>query len=278
MAVNVKTYKELSVKLNTQPNIPSKDKNYTFNQGNLNHFIVTYGDTYKGALTATGKAITRVSFGDFLNALGLCLDRLPKTSLARSTVLVAEHKSNKWVAEIAQKYYPKKMGTTPRCLSLGHGGACEYVKNLDKIPVKQWPTTILLFDDAAFSGKQMTGHVTAITEKMMSQKAGGDIYVVIPFITQVAMKALSNIKLPNNIKLNVISEKTIPTLKELLSAEDFNSMNEICAGVLNNNGESDEDSGIATTYFDHKVPNNQSFVFSVIARDTMPRIKPPYIP
>lgn len=276
MPIKTTNCKYFLTKLNTKPDIPSKYTNFDYNTSKLREWSQGYENKYQDAISEAGNQIKRISFSDFLNGLKKCIDTLPQSLLRQATVLVSEHKSNKWVAEIANNYFPKDFGNNTNFLSLGHEDANDFVMSLNQIPTEAWPNDIVLFDDGGFSGKQMTRHVKAIAKKIGTEaKTRTTIFVVIPFMTNVAKELLTNIKFPKNIKLSVHTAEIIPTAKEILSKKCFDSLNELCGNILKN--DSNEDSGIATTYFDHKIPNSQSFLFSIIARETMPSIKPPYI-
>jgi hypothetical protein len=282
MAAPTKALKNFLVEVNANPNIPPKEKNYNFNRPGFNCALSSYDEKYAPALSTTADSIRRVSFNDFIASLGHCVNRLPKNLLSHATVLVSEGKSNKWVAEIALKYFPQNfIRNVTTFLSLGHEEGTEFVKTLGLIPAKNWPKDLVLFDDAGFSGNQMSKHVTAIINKMSAEKGERNIYIVVPFVTNVALTVLNSIILPKNIKLHIITDTVVPTVRETLSEENFDALNELCGEVLTKGNEKEtgqkEDSGIAFTYFDHKIPNNQSFIFSVIARETMPNVKPPYI-
>lgn len=268
--------KNILIKLNTNPNIPSKDKNFDCDINKLQKWSTGYGYKYQKDLFEVGKQIKRISFSDFIFELKKCIETLPPSLLKKATILVSEHKSNKWVAEIANNYFPEYFNSNKNFLSLGHEDANEFILSLNKIPVQNWPNNLVLFDDGGFSGKQMARHVKAISEKIgANSKTQTNIFVIIPFMTNVAKQALNNLNLSKKIKLNLCNNKIIPTVKESLSEKSLNSLNELYGDILNENA--DLDSGIAITYFDHKVPNSQSFLFSLIAREIMPSIKPPYI-
>ncbi|MBS0653945.1 MAG: hypothetical protein JSR39_10535, partial [Verrucomicrobia bacterium] len=91
---------------------------------------------------------------------------------------------------------------------------------------------------------------------------------------------LQNIRAEGNVTVQVHHDTVIPTIKEQLPAEDFQVLDRYSDdfwGVsLSNPNNRNEDSGIAGVYFDHKIPNKQSFILSAFARETMPSISPPY--
>lgn len=285
MAVTIKAYNNFLVDMNSNPNIPQKGKNYDADPNQIVIWANSYAPTCVNALTVAGANLRRVSFTDFLKGVEACINQLPAKTLQNSVILVAEDKSNKWVAEIAMKYFPKNFSSNTKCLELGQQEAGVFVNTLDKIPQKIWPANIVLFDDAGFSGKQMTGHLKKIAQKIGPQQTKTNVYAVLPFVTNVAVNELEKARQlfqensKGNMQLRVVYSEIIPTVKEILPPADFDELNNYLGEILepkqgDNKG---KDSGIAVTYFDHKIPNNQSFLFTAIARDTMPKITPPYL-
>ncbi len=281
MAITTKAYNNYLVEINSNPNIPQKGKNYDADPNQIIVWAQNNAPSCVDALTAAGGHLRRVSFPEFLKGIEACIRQLPAKTLQNSVILVAEGKSNKWVAEIAKKYFPQNFGSNTKFLELGQQEAGVFVNTLGKIPQKVWPANIVLFDDAGFSGKQMTGHLKKIADKMGLQQPKTNVYAVLPFVTNVALEELENTQqlFQGNLQLRVVYSEKIPTVKEILPAADFNELNNYLGEILEpkqgvNKG---KDSGIAVTYFDHKIPNNQSFLFTAIARDTMPKITPPYL-
>ncbi len=279
MAVTTRAYKNFFIELNPNLIIPDKAKNYDVAPEAIQNWAATKAPLCQDALATVEKNIRRVSFSEFSNGLKACVAQLPKNLLKDCVVLVANRKSNKWVAEVAKNYFPDKFSEKTIFLELGHEEANEFVKTLDEIPKKVWPTNIVLFDDASFSGNQMTSHVNKIVEKLTPQGSSTNLYVVVPIVTQVALDRLEKIRAQltekgSKIKLTIAHATKIATVKEILSEAELKAVNDYWGGALGKEG---EDSGIALTYFDHKVPNSQSFLFATIGREVMPNITPPYI-
>lgn len=179
------------VEINPLPLRPDKSKNYDLNPDVIGPWVQSFDEEFHPALGEMVTKVRRVSFPEFSVALGRCVLSLPKSLNGKAVILVSQLKSNQWVAELASTYF-KFTGTY---LSLGHDDASDYVALLSKIPVKQWPTDIVLFDDASYSGNQITRHVTAIVDTMKANGAPGTVHVAIPFITNVALAKLQGINL-----------------------------------------------------------------------------------
>jgi hypothetical protein len=234
----------------------------------------------KAFLSITG-LIKRISFPIFKQALNAALLEVNLGPEKHHYVLVAKGKSNEWVAGLAASQAPPKLLGQIHYLALGHEDACEFVATMGTIPSKQWPKSIILFDDASYSGNQMTRHVTKIMDKLGEDPTiSRKIHIVIPYITLVALNRLKNIKKPPNIAMTISYNTVMPTLKGLIeniSPKNFEILQRFYAELdVHLTDKEGHDSGISTYYFDHKIPNDQSFILGKFGRECMPRIKPPY--
>jgi hypothetical protein len=174
------------------------------------------------------------------------------------------------VAEIACSFLRPKV---LKYEELGHEHAEAITTSLRASSPRSWSKQYVLFDDASFSGNQMTSHLSELSAVLAEDRTPRDIYVVIPYVTPVALAKLEGVARPDHIRIHVIHEEVIPTLKMQMEEDSFRLLN---AHVEEDFASGQEDSGIATIYFDHKVPNVQSFALSRIVRECAPRISPPY--
>jgi len=273
----IKTQPTYDVKLPRDLAVPDRSKKLDFDPQLLETWAARNCDEEtEQVVSAVSGLIRRISFPEFSQALGRCIGTLPKGLDKRCVVLTSEHKSNQWVAELAKSHHQ----FNSKYLSLGHDHASDFVAYLERTPSGKCPKEIVLFDDASFSGNQMTNHVNAIKSKLIEKGIKCDVHVVVPFATRVALDRLQNIPSEGNVNISLHCEEVIPTIKEQLSPEDFDILNSYSTNTwgvpLSNPDHLNEDSGIAGVYFDHKIPNNQSFILSAFARETMPRISPPY--
>lgn len=267
-----------TVQLRGHLEMPEKAKDYAFNAAKLHAWAARncHDEDTQRVVSSVSGCIRRISFSDFTQALGRSMHTLPKGLDKRAVVLTSEHKSNQWVAEIAKEHHR----FNSKYQSLGHDHASDYVAYLDRTTAGKCPKEIVLFDDASFSGNQMTNHVNAIRAKLLEKGVKCTIHVVIPFITNVALHRLQNIPSDGNVAVHVHHDTVLPTIKEQLPPDDFQALDlysQDYSGVaLSNSANLNEDSGITGYYFDHKIPNSQSFILSAFARETMPSISPPY--
>ena len=278
MALSVKA-KLPEVSLNNIPNRPEKSKAYDVDPNAADKLISAYDSEYQGPISEIVARVRRISFDEFCRGLRTSIESLPRPIKDRASpgskdkvaILVSERKSNQWVAEIAKNMFQ----FTGSYLPLGQDNARDYVeKVLTPVDPRKWPQEVVLFDDASYSGTQITGHATAIADAMIQRGGKGRISIVVPFMTRVAEAKLDALRQrisAHNVDLVVADHGRIQTVRELSSEENYPKLAEIFSGQL----EGDEDTGIAATYLDHKVPNGSSFLFYGLG--LTPPIKPPYL-
>lgn len=267
----------VSLRINTIPNRPDKSKSYDVTPNAAQRLIQTYDPMFHGPITEVVERVRRISFDEFCRGLGASIHSLPSDLLARAVdkskvaILISERKSNQWVAEIARNMF-QFAGTY---LPLGQDHARDYIeKVLNPTAPRKWPQEVVLFDDASYSGTQITGHAAAIVDAMVREKVSGRIFVVVPFMTHVAerkLEALREEARANKIDVVIAAHGRIETVRELSSQENYPILANLFSGQL----EGEEDTGIAATYLDHKVPNGSSFLFYGLG--LTPQIKPPYL-
>ncbi|MBS0652914.1 MAG: hypothetical protein JSR39_05215, partial [Verrucomicrobia bacterium] len=144
---------------------PEKAKVYDFNEAKLHDWAARNcpDRVAQQVVSSVSGCIRRISFPEFSQALGRSMHTLPKGLDKRAVVLTSEHKSNQWVAEVAKGHH--RFNSTYQ--SLGHEHASDFVAYLDQTASGKCPKEIVLFDDASFSGNQMTNHVNAICAKLL---------------------------------------------------------------------------------------------------------------
>lgn len=247
---------------------PLDEDRFKIDEALRERWIEAHEDAYQAPLRSLTDRIRVVSSREFCLALRASVESIedfPK----RATILVQENKSNQWVAELADKYL-KICGMQ---VPLGENFAEKFVEDgqyLDKLDPKEWPSDVVLFDDASYSGTQMVGHISAIFYKMRTKVVKPTrIYTIVPFMTRHARgKLMDCVKLGNkNINLVASSFERMQTVHEILSENRFLHRDEIRRlyppAVL-----PEEESGLTLTLFHHKMPNSMSF-FGPVADATV---------
>ena len=226
---------------------------------NVQEWINVHHSYYQPALRELADKVTRVTHKQFTQQLEEAVDRfnqaLDVAQDKKYVILIQPGKSNQWVAELA---YPHLRYLPHDFQSLGEKQARDYVTYLDRLrAIDEVAKTIVLFDDASYSGTQLKEHVEAIFNKQREMGLrGSSIYVVVPYATNYALKTIETVKKCHDQCLHIICKQRIPSVGEDLLEESVKRLKELY-------GWSDEDKeifGRGLNYFHHKLPNGMSFV------------------
>jgi hypothetical protein len=206
----------------------------------------------------------------------------PSEDSQETYVLVEDHKSNKWVAELAMPHFDPERQFSYR--TLGEDNAtkfCEYLDHLlelKKIDDKtKLPKHIFLFDDGSYSGRQMYEHVNAIIKKYdVIAHDGIGIYVIVPYCTIIAKNKLMDLQREaqsKKIQLLIAKHVEIPTIpqaieraiqdKAIKESLQGQSLENLLDKINNTLFPKDKLGGCHTRgvfCFDHKIPNTASFI------------------
>ena len=175
-------------------------------------------------------------------------------------VLTQEGKSNLWVAELARQYF---RFNAERYMDLGLNDADQFVrmlqgvsKNIKIVREKFKNRTIVLFDDASYSGKQMSSHLLQVRRAVQKYSLLiKRIVVIVPFATSFAQKAIQKASTVPVGKTGVYISPTValPMLSDLTP--------DVYDLIINlwYKGKRKAAEKIGLAYFQHKVPNDQSF-------------------
>lgn len=176
-------------------------------------------------------------------------------------VLVEEEKSNLWVAELAKEHFGFN---AERYMDLGLNGAEQFVKMLrgvsagmDIVKEKFHNRTIVLFDDASYSGKQISSHLLQLRTVINKYNlAIREIVVIVPFATpyaQMQIREASVARIGKVCKAYISLMEDLPMLSELTPASY-----DVIVRLWYKGVRADADK-IGLACFQHKVPNGQSF-------------------
>lgn len=246
------------------------EKNLKLNpgrKGNLNNknaiiWIQNHHEDLQSPLKRVVEKIEYIGEQNFKNSLTACVNKLNNTLNTSKlknevfTILTAEGKSNKWVFDLIKpKLNECKIDYQEE--PLGETYAKEFKLNYAENKVNSLPKNIILFDDASYSGTQIFNHVTTIIDMIKSIKPTKNIhdykiFVVVPFITTTAEEKIK--KVHSHFKVNLISDKYMKTMGELISKED----QKVLEKTLWSRGDVRYDT-CSLTYFSHKIANFMSF-------------------
>ena len=223
-------------------------------------------------------AVERVSFEDFQAALERSIEAFNQLNAQdQNPYLVLfdykPHASKYWTYGLAKD----KIATPPqaaRHFSPSFERMDGYTM-LDK-EVAEGIKRFAIFDDAIYSGEQVFNRAIKPIAEYFKQREYGmpQFDLVIPYVTSRFLASVEQIKEKYGVEINVLYQKIMPTLKEIMSDADRTV-------VANRGGMMDEVTeeitytGSTVTYFDHRMADNHSFSEEIReAAGNMPIPKP----
>jgi hypothetical protein len=249
--------------------VPNKPKNYQLDDNSFENWVQSFPIKSQKALYSLKNKITHISYKNFSLALNKNVEKFKKNKIKRFITLVEPEKSNQWVAELAHFNLDLHSTVYGR---LGECAAQVFCETLNKgyySKRKKALQNILLFDDGSFSGTQIYNHMSAIFKTCEQHNISTTIHVIIPFISQIALKKIKTLK---NCNYKIYFHKFIPTLASAYK-EDKKTLEIIVSTLFKKNLQSSEKKkGIL--WFDHKIPNNMSF--PIPFRNFLPEVTTPY--
>ena len=122
--------------------------------------------------------------------------------------------------------------------------------------------TFLISDDAAYSGEQIVHRqIDPILRFYATEGIARKpkFVLAIPFVTNRFLKLIEDIKIQSGCEIEVQVDSIMPTLAEILTDEEKNTLNEKRSGGLEINQSEPSYLGATVTYFDHRVADDHSF-------------------
>ncbi len=250
-------------------------------------WIQAHNPAIQDAVREVAESIQHVSFAKFKEMLGVSVrdikeklsDRVGPNRIGGfdskrdAVVLIEGYKSNKWVAEIAMHEFGFQPESFYRLGEKNARSFVEYVNaNLVESRAALRGKTVVLFDDGSYSGTQMTDHVKAIRTLAQKHKIEiKSIAVVVPYMTDLALEKLQTLELnqrrkkrgQGEIPVVISSHERISTLADLEHVDDIQR---IWGKTIYKNTPLD---ALGLLWFDHKVPNDQSFGGIPLVRKTI---------
>lgn len=227
-------------------------------------WISRFNYSDKEALNILINNIKGISHENFLEHLKISTDRFLNKANKNElyTILVEPNKSNKWVADLSHKKI-QETGLKTIQVRLGASHASEFIEYLKQSPIVI-PDHLVLFDDASYSGTQMSSHVNEIFKLMYEQ--GKDLktvhlHVIIPFMTEIAKQLLEEQYDKWESSKHIHASQKIATVYQVLMKNPHPKRNiEIIEKLFwkSEIGQAPSKKR-GLTYFNHKVPNFMSF-------------------
>lgn len=182
-----------------------------------------------------------------------------------AVVLVEPMKSNKWVAQLA--FQEGFVGN--QYIQLGSARAREFQNivsgDLDFVRYLEGKV-VVLFDDASYSGNQMTGHIQVIARLVHRIKIRA-LLVIVPFMTDIARGKITEAAEDAKGLQVVVEGERMPSLMDV--PQPHLGMLQAMWGYIDAGRKVVRDAaggaaevpvdGIGLVFFSHKVPNGESF-------------------
>ncbi|MCI5051948.1 MAG: hypothetical protein MRY21_02275 [Simkaniaceae bacterium] len=222
--------------------------------------------------------VEHIDFGAFEARLNYCvhnfLDSIEEGS--EFLALVEPGKSQTWVTQLARHH-----GLAPTAaVRMGEKSAdsLQYALGVlnassPMVETLKGPSNIVILDDGAFTGKQMSDNIKAantIFRRIYGARAEPHFHVIVPYVTEVARVRIEGLR-TEGVKLTLHYSKIMPTLSTLFQSKADKSLLPGLLGV----GKERLDS-TALTYFDHKIPNSMSFPQVIAGSGLIPDHPEPY--
>jgi len=207
-------------------------------------------------------ATERVSFEEFQSALEKAAEKFNEKNKDNTKPYAVlfdykPHSSRRWVYELLKN----KIEKPPQIAR--HFGPNGEKMNEYKLLEKNFQDGLkrfVIFDDAVYSGEQILNRtIKPIADyyKQMGHDAPA-FDLVVPFVTNRALELFKKVGDNYNIKINIVYEKIMPTMRELISDKEMAVIQER-GGMLDEEADEMSYLGATVTYFDHRVADDHSF-------------------
>lgn len=258
-----------------QDDDPIEEKQPLHSSWALSPWKHAHQENVRAAIDEVIETVQYISHQTFVDRLGqsvaqvnLHLTRLygaTYTPGMRCIVLTQEGKSNLWVAELARQHFDFN---AERYMDLGLNDADQFTRMLQGIPKRDMNNvrekfhgrTIVLFDDASYSGKQMSSHLFEVRKAVHAYKlAVRQIVVIVPFSTPFSQVEIAKASAVRVGKVALPSITYISPSVDLAMLSDLSLNNYDLIVDLWYKGKKNDADRIGLAYFEHKIPNDQSF-------------------
>lgn len=188
----------------TPKEVPTLDKK------KAKEWVELHDKKYNSILNELIFNIKIFSHEHFKYSLDECVEKFKKKfqefdDINLTLILVEPKKSNKWVADLAHNQLNHLNVQRQR---LGNERANRFQNPRSTV-------NILLFDDASYSGNQITGHLTEVFNKIDKKS---NVFIIIPFISNIAInKILSTYKENERIPYVFIKKRLLQLTRFLIT-------------------------------------------------------------
>lgn len=229
------------------------DREYAPNRQKAQEFVAKIPTAHQPAMQKAVDSIQHISMQMFDAALADCVKELDhQLNNTSYSVGLACGKSYQWVSSLALKTLqnlPTSWYSLPDQGVFGITGVPRIEGNAIYVKEK----TVVLFDDVSYSGRQIRSNVSGI----LSEKPGTHVFVVVPFMSQLAIDGLQQVGHSMKGRVTVITtNRRVETLPTLFTPEE----QEILTKYEKYGSGSFKDPRLTLTYTDWRYPDAWSFV------------------
>lgn len=207
----------------------------------------------------TLKNITQLTFKKFDGKYAVLFDFKP-------------HSSKRWVYHQIKKHLPLKASLT----SYYHPKTEPFLKypTIKKL-LKKDIKTVLVFDDASYSGMQLISKIIdPFKIYYEAAKKNIDLFLIVPYITNHAKTQIDAKSKSSNVKVHLIYGEKMKTVQEILTKNELNILKNLpeLASFRRTVMHTRYDR-VTLTYFDHRISDAHSFyeeISSMMKHPTKP--------
>jgi hypothetical protein len=240
---------------------------------NIEAWIGAHPEDCQGDVRALINVIKHVPHAEFetnyLNVTIEHLNQLLKQENFEYVAPVEAGKSNLWMFQIAKpRLFKQPISLAP----LAYPGFIKELMNKSDLKPSDFPNNLVLFDDAMFSGEQMTvflqrvnGEMTRTNKKLMSRGLEAPfprIILACAYVTKFSKNALHEFIKEQGMKIEllILNHTNIPSVTDAIGDKDvierLTTMYWPRPKMIQNDSGA-ESRGVV--YFDHKVADRYSF-------------------
>jgi hypothetical protein len=236
-------------------------------------WIKAHPESCQKAVTTLVNAIKHVPHAEFesnfLNITVSHFNQFLKEENFDYVVAVEKSKSNQWMFDLATSHLIKQPSSL---VPLAYPNYLMNLLNKADLNLSDFPSNLVLFDDAMFSGEQMSNfllRVEGMTTRANQRLASKGLEVPLPniilacaYATKFSKNAMHTMikKQGLKIKLVILNHTNIPTVAEAIQDKDIiKTLTKMywTKKTLIRNDHGPESRGLI--YFDHKVADEYSF-------------------
>lgn len=223
---------------------------YEPNLKNAQAYVAKLPQEDQPAMQKAIDKIQYISMKKFDAALSDCVQELDRQiGQEKYNIGIVCGKSNQWVSSLALKTLKNLPNSWS---SLGDSQGTMGLSDVPRMESNYYHAkekTMVLFDDVGYSGRQMKGNVSRILE----QKPGMHLYVVVPFISALAIERLREAGESHKGRVTLITtNERVETMGKMFTPEE--------EAVMKKYTRYEGDHNLTLAYTDWRYPDSWSFL------------------